>query len=153
MSGEGCSIDSKGPPPPRKLHFDTQTSSDEENSEDEMPELGDFDTEFDDDEQRKAADPVASTEDDVQSNDAHSSVGKKPKAPNQKRVFILQKTWDLEEHDATDVDAAIRVELGDLNSQAGLSKVKTLQHQDMNNMYCDWIFSRHWISGSGAIVL
>jgi len=57
----------------------------------------------------------------------------------------------LDEHDSADVHAAIRVELGEINTQAGLSKVKTLQHQDRNNIYGDWIFARHWISGSGSI--
>ncbi|MEI8346695.1 MAG: hypothetical protein WCG27_04455 [Pseudomonadota bacterium] len=108
------------------------------------------------DEQRRAPDRVASTEDhdDISADDdddAESSIGKKRKAPNKKRVFVPQKTWDLDEHDSADVHAAIRVELGQINTQAGLSKVKTLQHQDRNNIYGDWIFALHWISGSRSI--
>ena len=80
-----------------------------------------------------------------------SSIGKKRKAPNKKRVFVPQKTWDLDEHDSADVHAAIRVEFSEINTQAGLSKVKTLQHQDRDNIYCDWIFAQHWISGSRSI--
>ena len=61
---------SEGPPPPRKRVFDTQTSSDEENRQDEMPELADTDSECDEeDEQRRAPDPVASTEDDIAAAD------------------------------------------------------------------------------------
>ena len=48
-------------------------------------------------------------------DDADSSIGKKRKAPNKKRVFVPQKTWDLDQHDAADVHAAIRVELGQIN--------------------------------------
>ena len=73
--------------------FDTQPSSDEENQDDEMPELGgDSDTESEEEEQRQAANPVASTEDHIQADeDADSSLGKQLKAPNMKRVFVLQK--------------------------------------------------------------
>ena len=83
----------EGPRPTRKRFFDTQPSSDEENQDDEMPELGgDSDTEFEGEEQRQAADPVASTEDDIPADDdANSSLGKQLKAPNMKRVFVLQK--------------------------------------------------------------
>ena len=148
-------MDSEGPPPPRKRQFDTQTSSDEENQDDEPPELEETESECDEEDQhRRAPVPVASTEDDIAADDdddADSSIGKKRKAPNKKREFVLQKTWDLDQHDAADVHAAIRVELGKINTQAGLSKVKTLQHQDRTNIYCDWIFALHWISGSGFI--
>ena len=108
---------SEGPRPTRKRFFDTQPSSDEENQDDEMPELGgDSDTEFEEEQQRQAADPVASNKDDIQADDdADSSLGKQLKAPNMKRVFVPKKTWDLDEHDSADVHAAIRVELGQIN--------------------------------------
>ena len=155
MQARGKSMISEGPRPTRKRLFDTQPSSDKENQEDEMPELADTDSECDEeDEQRRAPDPVASTENDIAADDdddAEFSICKKRKAPNKKRVFVPQKTWDLDEHDSADVYAAFCVELGEINTQAGLSKVKTLQHQDRNNIYGDWIFALHWISGSGSI--
>ena len=90
---------SEGPLSPRKLVFDTQTSSDEEKQQDEMPELADTDSECDEeDKQRPASDPVApvaSTEDDIAADDdddAESSIGKKCKAPNKQRVFVPQKS-------------------------------------------------------------
>ena len=63
----------------------------------------------------------------------------------------MQKTWSKDEHETDDVHAAVRVELGAINAQAGMSKLKTLQHQDRNNMYGDWIFARHWMSTGGAV--
>ena len=84
-----------GPSPPRK-RFDTHTSSDEENQDDEPPELEETESECDEeDEHRRAPDPVASTEDDIAADDdddADSSIGKKRKAPNKKRVFVPQKS-------------------------------------------------------------
>jgi len=128
MQARGKSMISEGPRPTRKRLFDTQPSSDKENQEDEMPELADTDSECDEeDEQRRAPDRVASTEVDISADDdddAESSIGKKRKAPNKKRVFVPQKTWDLDEHDSADVYAAFCVELGEINTQAGLSKVK-----------------------------
>ena len=48
---------SEGPRPTRKRFFDTQPSSDEENQDDEMPELGgDSDTEFE--EERNGRQPI-----------------------------------------------------------------------------------------------
>ena len=93
MLPRGTCMVSEGPRPTRKRFFDTQPSSDEENQDDEMPELGgDSDTEFEEEQQRQAADPVASTKDDIQADDdADSSLGKQLKAPNMKRVFVLQK--------------------------------------------------------------
>jgi len=93
MQGRGTCMVSEGPRPTRKRFFDTQPSSDEENQDDEMPELGgDSDTEFEEEQQRQAADPVASTKDDIQADDdADSSLGKQLKAPNMKRVFVFQK--------------------------------------------------------------
>jgi len=86
---------SEGPRPTRKRQFDTQTSSDEENQEDEIPELADTDSECDEEDKQRPASypvaPVASTEDDIAADDdddAESSIGKKRKAPNKKRVFV-----------------------------------------------------------------
>ena len=116
-----------------------------------MPELSDSDSESDDErpDQQKPGEPFnpLATEDE----DLESTSGKKRKMPNVKRDFIMQKTWSKDEHETDDVHAAIRVELGAINAQAGMSKVKTLQHHDRNNMYCDWIFARHWMSTGGAV--
>ena len=116
-----------------------------------MPELSDSDSESDDerpDQQQPVApvDPLATEDEDLE-----FTSGKKRKMPNVKREFIIQKTWSKDEHETDDVHAAIRVELGAINAQAGMSKLKTLQHQDRNNMYGDWIFARHWMSTGGAV--
>ena len=152
MLGDGGSMESAGPPRTRQRRFDTQpSSSEDENEQQEMPELAGSDSESDDErpDQRKPVDPL-STEDDLASEDQSSS-GKKRKKPNVKREFILHKTWSKEEHETDDVHAAIRVELGLLNAEAGMSKLKTLQHQDRNSIYGDWIFQRHWMSAGGAV--
>jgi hypothetical protein len=152
MLGDGGSMESAGPPRTRQRRFDTQpSSSEDENEEQEMPELAGSDSESDDErpDQQKPVDPL-STEDDLASEDQSSS-GKKRKKPNVKREFILHKTWSKKEHETDDVHAAIRVELGLLNGQAGISKLKTLQHQDRNSIYGDWIFQRHWMSAGGAV--
>jgi len=48
MLGKGGSMQSAGPPRTRQRYFDTQPSSNEdENSEQEMPELGETDSESD----------------------------------------------------------------------------------------------------------
>ena len=57
MLPRGTCMVSEGPRPTRKRFFDTQPSSDEENQDDEMPELGgDSDTEFE--EERNGRQPI-----------------------------------------------------------------------------------------------
>jgi hypothetical protein len=56
-----------------------------------------------------------------------------------KRVFILQKSWSKDDHNADDVHAAIRLELSQAKAQVGMSKMKTCQHSfskhDIANMH------------------
>jgi len=153
QAGSG-SIDTRGLRALRQRQFDTQPSSDSESEHSEVGESSDSESDGEDLSEKNSDEDVSVDQDsDTKGRDGDDDeeLDKKRKRVVIPRVFSLYKSWDLSQHEAVDVHAAIRVELAEINAAAGLMNIKTVQHQDRNNIYGDWIYKTHWVTGRGSV--
>jgi hypothetical protein len=135
-------------------NFDVQSSSEGEEDHDHESELEDPGTESDEEEEEEEEED----EEEVGVKPVEAAPPPPPSDTSQSKKrakiehdFILYKSWDLGQHEAADVHTTIKVELAKINTQAGINNLKTSQHHDRNNIYGDWIYSRHWLTSGGAI--
>ena len=138
----------------RQLQFDTQPSSDSESEHPELDKSTDSDSDGEDHSETKSDEDVPVDQDsDTKGHDGDddAELDKKRKRAVIPRESSLYKSWDLAQHGTADVHAAIRVELVEINAAASLMHIKTVQHQDRNNICGNWIYKTHWLTGRDAV--